>query len=521
MPFVSKRQARYLFSVHPLVAKRWAAHTPDMRAPPERVRPKADDEVPSTKEADLLPGTALQPHQERVADTVAGSPGRLLVYQGLGSGKSLSALAAADRAGDPYTAVVPASLRPNLQKEQKKFLGPDSPPGAVISYSELAKRQGLAPHPKTLLFDEAQNLANPGTARTRAVQQAVDQSRRSVFMSATPIVNHPSDFATLHGLLTGEKLSPEQFAEKYVREEDEKPSLLGRLFGQKTKPMGAKNLEELTRRLRGKIDYHEPDVPAAQAVHEKYDVPMSKEQANLYRGMYERIPFLLRQKMKGDYPVDKKELARLTSFLTGPRQVGLSVLPFMKRPDPIRAYETSPKLQKAVDLLKTRLAADARAKALVFSNYVGAGLGPYQAALERDGIPSGVFHGGLTDAARKKLVDDYNADRIRVALLGPSGTEGLSFKGTRLLQRLDPHWHSVRGRQAEGRGVRMDSHLHLPVEDRSVTVQDFRSRLPGRTFGGPAPGVDEWMARRAEGRDRLNRAFLSVLKQIGRSNRPT
>ena len=111
--------------------------------------------------------------------------------------------------------------------------------------------------------------------------------------------------------------------------------------------------------------------------------------------------------------------------------------------------------------------------------------------------------------------------RIRVALLGPSGTEGLSVKGTRLLQRLDPHWHSVRGRQAEGRGVRMDSHLHLPVEDRSVTVQDFRSRLPGRTFGGPAPGVDEWMARRAEGRDRLNRAFLSVLKQIGRSNRPT
>lgn len=514
MPFKSKRQMRYLFAVHPDVAKRWAAHTPDMKALPETAEPAA-------KTADLLPGATLQPHQQRVADTVGGGASRLLVYQGLGSGKSLSALAAADAAGDPYTAVVPASLRTNLQKEQKKFLGPESPPGAVISYTDLVKRQGLAPHPKTLLFDEVHALANQNSARTLAAARAVDQSRRSLFMTATPVVNHPSDFATLHGLLSGEKLTPEQFTEKYVREYEEKPSLLGRLFGQKTKPIGVKNLEELTRRLKGKIDYHEPAEPAASAVHERYDVPMSGEQANLYRGMYDRIPFLLRRKMRGDYPVGKEELAKLTAFLTGPRQVGLSVMPFMKRPDPLKAYDVSPKLQKAVDLLKTRLAADSKAKALVFSNYIGAGLDPYQAALQRDGIPSGVFHGGLTDAARKKLVDDYNADRIRVALLGPSGTEGISFKGTRLLQRLDPHWHSVRGRQAVGRGVRMDSHLHLPLQDRSVTVQDFHSRLPKGTFGGPQPGVDEWMARRADKRDQLNRAFLDAVKQIGRSNSPS
>lgn len=506
---------RFLFAKHPSIAKRWAAHTPNIKALPETA-PKTEE-----KTADLLPGVTLQPHQQRVRDAIGtGKTDRLLLYQTVGSGKSLAALSAADAAGDPYTAVVPASLRPNLKKEQAKFLDPaTSPPGAVMSYSELAKRP--PPHPATLLFDEAHSaLSNPDSARGRAAVDAATKARRAVFMTGNPVVNHPSDFAALYSVLTGDPLTPEQFAAKYVREQPVRPHLLARLFGARTKQPGVLNEPEFAARLKGKVDYFEPDRPAVQTTQETVPVSMSKEQAGLYKGMYGRIPLLLRQKLKKDYPLTGPELTRLTAFLTGPRQVGLSTLPFMGKPDPQQAFDRSPKLQKALERLTARLSADPSAKALVFSNFIDAGLAPYHAALSRAGVPASVFHGGLTDAARKQLVDDYNADKLRVALLGPSGTEGLSFKGTRLVQRLDPHWHLSRGRQAAGRAVRFDSHTHLDPADRNVLVEDYRSRLPAGWFGKPQPGVDDWLADRAERRDALNRTFLDALKRVARGEKP-
>ena len=67
-----------------------------------------------------------------------------------------------------------------------------------------------------------------------------------------------------------------------------------------------------------------------------------------------------------------------------------------------------------------------------------AGLEPYAAALAAAKIPHPMFHGGLSDAQRKQTVDDYNTGKIRTLHLGPSGSEGLSLKGTRLIQLLDP-----------------------------------------------------------------------------------
>jgi superfamily II DNA or RNA helicase len=76
----------------------------------------------STKQADLNPNISLQPHQQGVVDKVqdqldADGRARMLLYHSLGSGKTLSGLAAADASKIPYTAVVPASLRNNLRKE--------------------------------------------------------------------------------------------------------------------------------------------------------------------------------------------------------------------------------------------------------------------------------------------------------------------------------------------------------------------------------------------------------------------
>lgn len=227
-----------------------------------------------------------------------------------------------------------------------------------------------------------------------------------------------------------------------------------------------------------------------------------------------------------NYPLTTDEARNMQSFMTGLRQVGLSTLPFMKnKKDPQKAFEGSPKLLKAFSNIKEMMSKDPEGKALVFSNFTEAGLSPYQAALDRAGIPAASFTGALSDKQRKQLVDDYNTNKLKVALLGPSGTEGLSFKGTKLVQLLDPHWNTARSSQSEGRALRFDSHDHLAPEDRKVKIERYISRTaPGRLKSllrwvgakvDPGLGTDDFLIMQADKKQKLNEKFLQVLRDVG------
>lgn len=493
--------------------------------------PAAIDGLVAEKTADLQPTISLQPHQERVRKKVQSqldSTGRsrILLYHSLGSGKTLSGLAAADATGLPYTAVVPAALRENMRKEQERFLDPaTAPAGDVMSQTALGAGKPVEKS-RSLIVDEAHRLRNPETAQSRRLLGLAAKADQVTLLSGTPVVNDPGDFAVPYQVLTGKKMTPDEFYGRYVREEPTDPPWYRRLLGEKPEGPGVAHADELKRDLAGKIDYHAPTQPKAEVTREDVPVEMTPEQAKLYKGMYGQLPWMLRWKLERDYHMSKEELTRLTSFMTGPRQVGLSTLPFMREnKDPAAAFAQSPKLQAAFARLKAQLDANQNAKALIFSNFIEAGLTPYQAGLEAAGIPAAAFTGKLNDAQRKKLVDDYNANRIRVALLGPSGTEGLSFKGTRLIQLLDPHWNTVRGRQSEGRGLRFDSHDHLPPDQRKVLVQRFFAKLPPEGLGKakrllglqaePGRAADDYLALRAQRKEEVNQRFLDLLKEVG------
>jgi superfamily II DNA or RNA helicase len=507
-------------------------HAPAVRATREQIdAATVKPVVGGLKQADLADGVTLQPHQQRIVDKTKKQldetgKSRLLLYHSLGSGKTLSGLAAADATETPYTAVVPAALRDNMRKEQAKFLDPNtSPPGDVVSYSGLALGHPV-PNGQSILLDEAHRLRNPESGQTQRVMRLADKARQLTILTGTPVVNDPGDFAPLYGMLTGKKLTPDEFHQKFVREEPVTPGLVRRLFGAKAEGPGVRNEKELRQQLAGKIDYHAPLAAKATVKEEDVVTEMGRDQARLYKHMYGNLPALLRWKIERQYPISKDEAVRMQGFLTGPRQVGLSTLPFMKgRANPQRAFDRSPKLQEAMKRLKANLDTNPEAKALVFSNFIGAGLEPYQKALERAGIPAASFTGGLNDQQRKELVEQYNANKLRVALIGPAGTEGLSFRGTRLVQLLDPHWNNVRGRQSIGRGVRFDSHDHLDPADRNVVVQRFISRLPpeglarlGRLVGlggKPRLATDDYLTTMARRKDQVNERFLGLLKEVG------
>jgi hypothetical protein len=211
-------------------------------------------------------------------------------------------------------------------------------------------------------------------------------------------------------MLTGKKITPDEFEARYLGEKKVWPGLIPWLRGV---PIAHEpdiaHRDELKALLEGHIDYYSPEKPLVPVTHEDVPVEMGKGQTRLYEAMWGRLPWMLRWKLKHEYPLTDDELKRATAFLTGPRQIGLSPMTFMGQgADPYKAFQQSTKLQEAMKRLKDKLG-DPRTKALIFSNFIAAGLEPYAAALRREGIPYGIFHGGLNDAARKKLVEDYNA----------------------------------------------------------------------------------------------------------------
>lgn len=477
------------------------------------------------KQADLNADITLQDHQQRIADRVSGENPRMLVYHGLGSGKSLSALAAAEASqklhGGNYGVVVPASLKGNFEKEVKKFTYGSNP--EVMSYTGLGMGKKFQDPPETLIMDEAARLRNPDSAMTQAAMRQAREAQRVMLLTGTPITNAPSDLAPLVSMLDGKNVDPKSFSERYVGYKKVSPGLLGWLRGVKpgVRPY-IKNERELRSLLDGKVDYQPSKTPQGVNVNEEVvRVPLSGEQQKIQKAIRTKIPPGFLWKLDREFPLSKDELARLNSFLTGMRQVGLSTQPFRADKDPLKAFDQSSKLQKAMENLQSTLA-DPRKKAIIYSNFVDSGLGPYSAALNRAKIPNAFFHGGVSPKTRQEAVDAYNAGKIRALLIGPAGAEGISTKGTSLIQLLDPHWNEARSQQAKGRGLRFDSHMGLPEDLKNVAVQRYiaSSEEPGLVgkylLGRKRERTgDEVLERLTAEKEQLNESFRNLLREVG------
>lgn len=478
------------------------------------------------KQADLKPEIVLQPHQQRVADRVSGPDPRLLVYHGLGTGKSLAAIAAAEAAkknsGGDYAIVAPASLRDNFKKEVGKFTTGSDP--EVLSYTGLGLGQQPTNNPETLIFDEAHRLRNPDGLAAQAAAEAAKKVQRLVLLTGSPITNEPSDLANLMSLLRNEKITPESFEEKFVDYKKVKPGWGGWLRGvQPGEEADVKNPDELKAMLRGHVDFNPGKSPEGVNINQQViDAPMTAEQERIQKAIRTKIPPRFLWKLDKEFPLSREELGKLNSFLTGMRQISLSTQPFRADKDYYKAFGQSGKLQTAMQKLQETLGSDPRKKALIYSNYIDAGLQPYAAALAKNKIPHAIFHGGVPLSERRKALDEYNAGKLRALLIGPAGAEGISTKGTSLIQLLDPHWNETRSQQAQGRGLRFDSHMDLPEELKNVAVQRFISRAkePGwfkkhilgaqRTRTG-----DEILDTLAKAKEKANDKFRAVLKQVG------
>jgi superfamily II DNA or RNA helicase len=499
-------------------------HYTTQKIPAEYI--KHEEKQSSEKQADLLPDVQLQEHQQRIADRLTGEDPRLLVYHGLGSGKSLSALAAAEAAkkkyNEDYGIVVPASLRGNFQKEVGKFTRNSDP--EIMSYTGLGMGKKFEKAPDTLIMDEAARLRNPEAASTQSAMEAARQAKRLMLLTGTPITNAPTDLASVLSMLHNKDISPEQFEDKYVGYKKVSPGWMGWFRGAKPGEKAyVKNEDEFRKLLKGKVDYQPSKTPEGVNVNEEtVRVPLSPAQQKIQHAIRTKIPPGFLWKLDQEFPMSRDDLSKLNSFLTGLRQVSLSTQPFRVDKHPLRAFDQSSKLQKAYEDLQQTLQSDPRKKAIIYSNFIDSGLNPYAAALDRAKVPYGIFHGGIPTKTRQQSLKDYNEGKLRALLLGPAAAEGISTKGTSLIQLMDPHWNEARSQQAQGRGLRFDSHAGLPEDLKNVLVRRYLTQseepgLVGKYLWGQKRERtgDEILERLTAEKEQINEDFRRILKEEG------
>lgn len=126
------------------------------------------------------------------------------------------------------------------------------------------------------------------------------------------------------------------------------------------------------------------------------------------------------------------------------------------------------------------------------------------------------FHGQIKDwEERYRGMTEFNkpenklGELLKIILISPAGSEGLSLMNVRQAHIMEPYWNEVRITQMIGRAVRLCSHKDLPVDDRHVDVFRYKSV---RTKSDKWT-TDQYIEDLARSKDGLIQSFLDTIKE--------
>lgn len=459
--------------------------------------------------------TELQPHQQRVIDKLRASGG-VLAAHGVGSGKTLEAIAAQDALGLPTDVVVPAPLVHNYEKEIEKHVRGNLPDTRIRSYEKTVQQGGIDRN-RFVVADEAHRMRNPGTGVGELARQ-IGHAKARLLLTGTPVYNHPADLAQLMNAAAGREIlpsDPQKFESQYVGKKEVAPGFFARLLGAKPASYPVlKNKDDLVKRVRGYVDVHPGGGPDFPSIEEReVDVPMSKSQHEVYRYLEGKLPWHLRKKVQMNLPLTKSESQSLNQFYAGMRQVSNSPRPYIGRMSHQEEIDAAPKLKAIVDRVKQLRQQDPNYRGVIYSNYLSAGLDPIAHQLARSHIPHALFTGEISKGQRKRIVHDYNDGKLPVLMVSGAGSEGLDLKGTKHIVLTEPHFNSSRLNQVIGRGARYKSHAHLPEAERRVLVERYFSTRPKPLIGKPDTAIERFLHTRSKEKDLLGKQVLEALQE--------
>ncbi len=394
----------------------------------------------------------LKEHQIRVARHMLNHRSLLAIHN-VGTGKTITACAAASCVISKYpnirvVIVTPAILRENFILNAERF-GIPRERYEVYGFEEYLKFFESSNMPNCdntfLIIDEVHNLRArlkfDGSGEITdgkiaySVMKCASRAFKLLLLTATPFVNTFDDLHNLYVMLSC--VEPTQGI-PYKRFYDLKndPVSFFRMFKCKVSyyyPMDNENYP--------KVIYHEP------------------------------IKFEMKDNYLTEYlKVERKELDR--DLLDKLASVGEEEKFYSKLRRATNALEreNSPKINWIIDFLKEQKKSNR--KSLIYSSWLGAGINYIRQRLDnlsdQDKISYILITGEVEN--RAEYVKLFNENKADVILVSSAGGEGLSLKEVRNVILVESSWNPTSEIQIIGRAVRMDSHNHLPEEERTVDV---------------------------------------------------
>ena len=164
----------------------------------------------------------LKPHQQKVVNYMKDTDCRgIILYHGLGSGKTITSIAITQIYPDKKViVVVPAPMRIQWKDELEKMKVNISN-YTVLSYEGFSS--GIKNKPdmvddRIVILDEAHRIRNPGKIST-IINRSLKEASKVILLTGTPMVNSPLDMSPLVNIIKGSKIMPvldDQFEDNFM-----------------------------------------------------------------------------------------------------------------------------------------------------------------------------------------------------------------------------------------------------------------------------------------------------------------
>ncbi len=240
----------------------------------------------------------------------------------------------------------------------------------------------------------------------------------------------------------------------------------------------SQKIADVIQHLSGMVSFYPGTSPHAypQVKYHDHNIQMSATQdQKIYK----------LQQEEADEIDDEKD-----AFMAKQRQASIACFPNSIF-DPKKVSEYAPKIKHLVSQIESH-----KGKHIVYSSFIKNGLDFVEKALKSKGWKSyteanptdykvyAIWDGSAKDAEKQQIKDVVNSKdnidgrKIKVILGSPSVKEGVSFKHIQHLHLLDPVWNQSAKTQVEGRAIRFCSHIDIskdhPFLKRQVVVHIYK-----------------------------------------------
>lgn len=395
----------------------------------------------------------LKDYQTKVVKFMDNNRG-LIVFHKVGSGKTLTAITVSQCYLDKYPqhkviVITPAGLLNNFKDEMKLCYSNLNHLDRYEFYSiqgfvNASKKHTINCNKVLLIIDEAHNLRTPPSKsakkpkgiNTKHILECAENAHKVLLLTGTPLYNQVSDIRTLYDMIR----NPSEAA------------LAGKSYSN----------DFLFNKLKCKISYYDPGNSDKFPKRETKMIPIKMTKS--YEQKYEQIvEDILLGSSTG-----------LAKTIFGDKNLEVFYNAIRRAVNNLDNTKENGKTTWVADKIKDT---PPKEKIIVFSNFLDAGMNLIIQRLPTS-VKYEIIRGNVSMKKRKEIVEEYNDDKIQVLFISKAEGEGLDLKGTRHIIIMKPSWNQSSLEQVIGRGIRFESHDHLPKSERIVTIYYLEHLLP-------------------------------------------